>query len=134
MRRIIQSFSTYKKAFDHSVSNPVEYWANEARELAWQKFPTQILDDSNPPFYRWFKDGKVNITQNLLDRNLEKGLGKQVAYYIESPVTDKVYIPFIVRALKLQYNSFIKEFAISQMPYINNSMYEKEILLSSICQ
>lgn len=128
MKRIIQSFSTYKKAFDHSISNPVEYWGNEAKELAWQNFPTQILDDSNPPFYRWFKDGKINITQNLLDRNLEKGLGKQVAYYIESPVTDQVYIAFIVRALKLQYNSFIKEFAISQMPYITNSMYEKETL------
>ncbi len=63
-------FSTYKKAFDYSISNPVDYWAMEAKDLSWKNFPAKILDDSNAPFYRWFKDGKINITYNLLDRNL----------------------------------------------------------------
>lgn len=83
-------FSSYKKAYEHSISNPVEYWEKEARELKWFKFPKNILDDSNPPFYRWFKDGKINITYNLLDINLERGIGKQMAYHVESPIIGKV--------------------------------------------
>lgn len=90
MRRFIQNFSTYQKVFNESVANPVQYWGKEAKELSWFKFPETILDDSNPPFYRWYKDGKTNISYNLLDRNLENKLGKQIAYHVESPITGKV--------------------------------------------
>lgn len=86
------NFCTYKQAFDRSVSHPAEYWEAEARELHWSHFPTRILDDSNPPFYRWYVDGKINITHNILERNLERGLGGQVAYHIESPVTGTVLV------------------------------------------
>lgn len=90
MRRFIQHFSTYQKVFNESVADPVQYWGKEAKELSWFKFPETILDDSNPPFYRWYKDGKTNISYNLLDRNLENKLGKQIAYHVESPITGKV--------------------------------------------
>lgn len=98
MRRFIHRFSTYQKVFDQSIANPVEYWGKEAKELSWFKFPQTILDDSHPPFYRWYKDGKTNISYNLLDRNLERNLGKQIAYHVESPLTGKVKFINLFRA------------------------------------
>ncbi len=43
--------------------------------------PTEGLDDSNPPFYKWFTDGKLNASYNCLDRHVEAGLGDRVAYH-----------------------------------------------------
>ena len=48
------------------------FWAKLAREhLLWKKPFTQILDESNPPFYRWFADGTLNASYNCLDRHLQ---------------------------------------------------------------
>ncbi len=47
------------------------FWAELARqELDWHKPFTQVLDDSNPPFFRWFHDGELNASYNCLDRHL----------------------------------------------------------------
>ena len=35
------------------------WWVKQAKQLHWFKEPTQDLDDSNPPFYKWFADGKI---------------------------------------------------------------------------
>lgn len=49
----------------------VGFWAGLARkELAWQTPFTQALDDSRAPNYRWFADGKLNVSANCLDRHL----------------------------------------------------------------
>ncbi len=40
-----------------------------------------MLDDSNPPFYKWFVGGKLNISYNCLDRHVEAGNGSRVAYH-----------------------------------------------------
>ena len=65
------------------------FWMKQALDrVAWFKKPTQIVDESNPPFYKWFADGELNISYNCLDRHLEKG-GDKVAYYCEGePVGD----------------------------------------------
>jgi acetyl-CoA synthetase len=48
------------------------FWARLAREeLLWSKPFTQVLDESNAPFYRWFHDGELNASYNCLDRHLE---------------------------------------------------------------
>ena len=47
------------------------YWARLGREqLQWDKPFTQTLDESNPPFYRWFADGELNASANCLDRHI----------------------------------------------------------------
>jgi acetyl-CoA synthetase len=57
------------------------FWKRQALErITWFTEPTEILDDSNPPFYKWFEDGKLNLSYNCLDRHLE-GHGDQVAYH-----------------------------------------------------
>jgi len=57
------------------------WWTAQAKELHWFKEPTEILDDSNPPFYRWFTDGKINASYNCLDRHVQAGNGDRVAFH-----------------------------------------------------
>ena len=57
------------------------FWLEQATErITWFKEPTVSLDDSNPPFYKWFSDGELNVTYNCLDRHLESS-GDKVAYH-----------------------------------------------------
>src|SRR5690606_22555862 len=54
-----------------AAKDHVGFWADLAkRELAWQTPFTQALDDSNAPNYRWFVDGRTNVSVNCLDRHL----------------------------------------------------------------
>ena len=61
---------------------PEAWWTRQATELLdWIEEPSQGLDASNPPFYTWFADGKLNASANCLDRHVEAGLGDRVAYH-----------------------------------------------------
>ena len=57
------------------------WWLRQANELHWFKEPSETLDDSNPPFYKWFADGKINASYNCLDRHVEAGNGDRVAFH-----------------------------------------------------
>ena len=65
----------------HTEGGPDEFWAEQARGLHWDEPFTTILDDSNPPFYKWFTDGTLNVSYNCLDRHVEAGRGDRVAFY-----------------------------------------------------
>jgi acetyl-CoA synthetase len=61
------------------------YWGKLAREnLSWRVPFTRVLDESNAPFFKWFDDGKLNVSYNCLDRNLEKGNGAKTAIIFEA--------------------------------------------------
>jgi len=60
--------------------DPNAFWAEEARRLHWDVPFTTVLDDSNPPFYKWFSDGKLNVSYNCLDRHVAAGRGQRVAF------------------------------------------------------
>ena len=54
-----------------SLLSSVETTINQAlSRISWFKEPTEILDDSNPPFYKWFKDGELNLSYNLLQHQI----------------------------------------------------------------
>ncbi len=56
-----------------AAADHVGFWADLAKEkIDWQTPFTTVLDDSNAPHYRWFTDGKLNLSYNCLDRHLEK--------------------------------------------------------------
>jgi acetyl-CoA synthetase len=58
------------------------FWAKQATELVdWFTEPQQALNDSNPPFYKWFEDGRLNVSYNCLDRHVEAGNGDKVAFH-----------------------------------------------------
>jgi len=61
------------------------FWARLARELiTWQTPFTKVLNDADAPFFKWFEDGKLNVSYNCLDRNVERGLGDKVALIFEA--------------------------------------------------
>ena len=78
----------YHDLFDASINDPTAFWADAANGVTWTKPPQRILDDSNPPFYRWFPDAELNTCANALDRHLEDGRGEQPALIYDSAVTD----------------------------------------------
>ncbi|MBV9193111.1 MAG: acetate--CoA ligase [Solirubrobacterales bacterium] len=57
------------------------WWLKQAKELHWFKEPTESVDESNAPFYKWFNDGKINASYNCLDRHVEAGNGDRVAFH-----------------------------------------------------
>jgi acetyl-CoA synthetase len=61
--------------------DPVAYWAEQAKGLDWFEPWETVLDDSNPPFYKWFTGGKLNVSHNCLDRHVEAGNGDRVAFH-----------------------------------------------------
>jgi len=67
--------------YEEAERDPVAWWEKQAAELHWfQKWDT-TLDDSDPPFYKWFEGGKINASYNCLDRHVEEGRGDRVAFH-----------------------------------------------------
>ncbi|MCV7220090.1 propionyl-CoA synthetase [Mycolicibacterium elephantis] len=77
----------YRDLRDASLRDPASFWAEAAQAVTWTREPQQILDDSSPPFYRWFPDGELNTCANALDRHVAGGRADQPALIYDSPVT-----------------------------------------------
>ncbi len=81
----------YQEAFRRSIDDPEAFWGEAAQGIDWYTEPQQILDDSRPPFYRWFVGGELNTCHNALDRHVDGGMrADQVALIYDSPVTQTV--------------------------------------------
>jgi acetyl-CoA synthetase len=74
---------TLKSEWERSIKNPQEYWAEKAKAIDWFKTWNKVLDDSNPPFYKWFPGGILNICYNALDRHLNTSRKNALAYIWE---------------------------------------------------
>jgi propionyl-CoA synthetase len=81
--------TNYQSAYAQSMADPNEFWGNAAKLVKWDKNPKVILDDSNPPLYRWFSDGMLNTCYNALDRHVIDGRADQPAVIHESAITGK---------------------------------------------
>jgi acetyl-CoA synthetase len=75
-------------AYERAAADLEGFWAEQAKRLTWAVEPTQTLDWSNPPFAKWYADGKLNAAYNCVDRHVENGLGDRVAYYFEGEPGD----------------------------------------------
>ena len=84
------SNGAYAAAYEQSISDPTTFWGNASSAIEWITEPTTVLDDTNPPFYRWFRGGTLNTCFNALDRHVRDGRGEQVALIYDSPVTSTV--------------------------------------------
>ena len=68
----INTWEDYQKAYAHSVEDPEGFWADIAGQFTWKKKWDKVLDwDFHKPDAKWFVGGKLNITENCLDRHLE---------------------------------------------------------------
>ena len=90
-------FAKHARIHDRSLHDEAEqdftgFWMKRAlEEITWTKEPTVALNDANPPFYKWFEDGELNLTYNCLDRHVEAGGGDKVAYtWIGEPGEERV--------------------------------------------
>ena len=71
------------------------YWGRRAKELLdWKEPFTQVLDQSSAPFFKWFADGKLNVSYNCLDRNVNNGLGDKVALIFEADGGEVIRITY----------------------------------------
>jgi propionyl-CoA synthetase len=77
----------YAGVYRASLDDPREFWGEAAAAIDWIRRPREVLDDSNPPFYRWFPDGVLNTCFNALDRHVIGGRAEQLALIHDSPVT-----------------------------------------------
>ena len=67
------------KVYEEAEQDWQGWWVKQAEELHWFKKWDTVLDDSNPPFYKWFVGGQLNVSYNCLDRHVEAGRGDKVA-------------------------------------------------------
>lgn len=69
----MKTLDDYKKAYKKSVENPSKFWEEQAEKFVWTKKWDKVLDwNFKEPNIKWFEGGKLNITENCLDRHLEK--------------------------------------------------------------
>ncbi len=78
---------SYRDVFERSISDPAGFWGEQAGLVDWISKPTEVLDRSRPPFYRWFPDATLNTCFNALDRHVIAGRADQPALVYDSPVT-----------------------------------------------
>ena len=79
----------YDEVYRRSLDDPQAFWAEAAAEIDWIKPWDRVLDDSNPPFYRWFAGGELNTCHNALDRHVAAGHGDRAALIYDSPITGR---------------------------------------------
>jgi propionyl-CoA synthetase len=91
--------SRYEETFRRALTDPEGFWGEAAAAIDWDRRWDRVLDDSNPPFYRWFAGGELNTCYNALDRHVERGRADQIALIYDSPVTGEVR-RFTYRALR----------------------------------
>jgi propionyl-CoA synthetase len=82
--------SQYEEAYARSLRDPQGFWAAVAEDIYWERRWDRVLDDSRPPYYRWFTGGVLNTCYNALDLHIDRGRGKQLALIYDSPVTDTI--------------------------------------------
>ena len=91
----ISGMDAYKALCAEADADYEGFWAKRAREMvSWKEPFTKILDESNAPFFKWFPDGKLNVSYNCLDRNVEGGLGDKVAIIFEADNGDVTKINY----------------------------------------
>src|SRR5271170_571919 len=68
--------------YTQAAADPLAWWAAQARQrLDWAAPFTEVLDDSNPPFFQGYADGTLNVSYNCLDRPVQAGHGDRVAFH-----------------------------------------------------
>jgi len=80
----------YKEIFAKSIENRDAFWSKAAEGIDWYRTWDRVLDQTRPPFYRWFAGGELNTCYNALDRHVERGRADQVALIYDSQVTNTI--------------------------------------------
>lgn len=102
----IQTEEEYNKAYDRSVADPETFWEEIALTFSWRKKWDKVLNwEFNTPDVKWFVNGKLNITENCIDRHLETR-GEQTAIIWEANDPDTPSKKFTYRDLHTEVDRF----------------------------
>jgi acetyl-CoA synthetase len=102
----ITSYDQYREAYQQSVQNPEAFWDEIASHFLWKKKWDKTLEwNFTEPCVKWFINGKLNITENCLDRHLEK-LSDSTALIWEPNNPDEENRSFSYRQLFTEVNRF----------------------------
>ena len=97
----ISGMAAYEALCAEAQNDYEGYWARLAREnVVWSKPFTQVLDESNAPFYRWFADGELNASANCLDKHMGTPVEHKTAIIFEADdgqVTKVTYRELLAR-------------------------------------
>src|SRR5690348_3438285 len=81
----VSGMEAYKALCDEAERDYEGFWARLAREhVEWKEPFKRTLNEDNAPFYKWFEDGKLNVSYNCLDRNLKNGNADKTAIIFEA--------------------------------------------------
>ena len=67
--------------YERAAADPEGWWEEQAQQLHWFHPWGRVLDDSEPPFCKWFTGGRLNVSYNCLDRHVLAGRGERVAFH-----------------------------------------------------
>ncbi|XP_076290784.1 acyl-CoA synthetase short-chain family member 3, mitochondrial [Lasioglossum baleicum] len=91
----------YDRAYQESLEDPVKFWGEVSECIDWSKPWTKVLDNSNPPFTKWFVGGELNACYNAVDRHVLAGNGNKVALIHDSPLISMIR--------KVTYNEMLEK-------------------------
>ncbi len=87
--RFAEQANAREDLYREAEQDRLAFWAKQANQLSWATPFTEVLDWSEPPFAKWFSDGKLNVAYNCVDRHVEAGFGDRVAiHWVGEPVDD----------------------------------------------
>src|SRR6478752_6079475 len=78
---VSQALITDESEHEAAAEDPEGWWAKQAGRLHWFEEWDTVLNDADPPNYKWFEGGKINASYNCLDRHVEDGHGDRVAFH-----------------------------------------------------
>lgn len=82
--------TSYSQIYQRSISDREEFFLEQVDHIDWNRKPTQALDDTSAPLYRWYPGGQLNTCFNAVDRHVLADRGDQPALIHDSPVTGEV--------------------------------------------
>ena len=96
MEENIISYQKYKQQYQESINDPESFWKKKAENFVWRKKWEKVLEwDFTKPEIRWFSGGQLNITENCLDRHLEKrGENIAVKWIANNPNEESVSLTY----------------------------------------
>ena len=89
MRRGTDMTGSFDEVRNRAAGDPAGFWAEAAKDVHWIKPASSVLDESKPPFYRWFVGGEINGCYNAVDCHVEAGHGARTAVIYDSAIRGK---------------------------------------------
>jgi acetyl-CoA synthetase len=92
----IKSLSDYFKKYELSEKDPDSFWSEIAESFTWKKKWDKVLDwDFEKVNINWFQNAKLNITENIFERNLkERGDKTAIIWEPNDPLESPIYITY----------------------------------------